>query len=257
VTFRAEFSSSAEPKCETDMAFNSDSVLDFLLSNGVTVVAVTGNDVFTQREERLTRLLSTLFFRFAPHSPPKRKSRDPLLAWASKTLAPVGVTVVNWDASWADGTALYALVSLASPAALDIQQSKQLEPDIREQGALKCCATLRIPVYAEPGDFVPSPRALIIKMQVQEIYNFIADAKQREKAVPRPIKRPKAHLPPAGDTNFSLGIGLGASKVRYGIYSKADPDRAISVSAIIRPAVTSRQCPRASVSWGECSRSLA
>jgi molecular chaperone DnaK (HSP70) len=247
----------AEPKREFDMILNCNYAIEFLQKKGVKMVGISGKDVFDLNVRPLFGLLANLCFNYnieAPPPPPPAGGRgDPLLAWVKSTLEPRGITVKDFSGSWSDGLAFYSLIAIISPGSLDFAEGSALSPADRERQGLAACERLGIPVYAEPGSIAtPKPSSNVIKMQIQEIYKFSAsDAPHRPPPEPIPTPRPdppkpsisaipavaplpraEVHLPPEGKSEHSIGIDFGASKIRFGVFSKRNPESAFDVNVL-------------------------
>jgi hypothetical protein len=206
------------PTRDLEMVLNSECAIKFLQSKDVRLVNTSGRDIFELNPRQLFGLLTTLYFSTQPKTPSKSSGGsgdDPLLEWAQTVVEPRDVKLSNWDSSWSDGRGLYELTSAAHPNLLPVGSGDSLSPAERETRALRALETAGTPVYASPGDIAgPQPNALVVKMQIQEIFNDWPNGSSRRRS-----QLPRDEVP-----DRVLGIDLGATRVRYGDYLRDEPN---------------------------------
>jgi hypothetical protein len=213
----------AEPTTEVEMLRNQDYFLRFIASSGVVIHGITGTDLLLHDRTWLSRLLSQLFLNCVI------EDVADLLEWARRRLGSFDIPVKDWTSSWSDGHGLLTLANLAAEASgrsvLKVTEPVRGRHD-RENAALQIITKLKIPIYASEGDITEHPTAIVIQMQVWALHQFIDKAEHPWRFQGRRHPEPKCN------TNYSIGIDLGSTKVRYGIYKKDQPNAPVAVSHV-------------------------
>jgi hypothetical protein len=156
---------------------------------------------------------------------------DPLLPWVQRELEQDEVIVENWTSSWSDGIAFYMLIALRRLPTLDIKVVHDLTPRMRDAEALVACQKLGIFVYVSPGDMIRNC-AIATKMQVQEVLNYTFMGPRPTELLAPPLPRAEGRRPPEVESRYSLGIDFGASKIRFSLFSKTEPEKDFPVIAL-------------------------